>query len=234
MNQPEIMLLGTYHMSVNPEKVNDQQNEIKQVVQSLREYRPTKIAVEKSFLLEEELDRKFKMFQQGHLVPAYDEVEQIAFRLADQLDLPGVYAVDEVVDMSAPSLNQVFEWAKMHQPKLFREIMEVQSQLKNSEDNDTITKILHYVNDFSYIKELQRIYMKLTRVGDRQHQIGVKWLKQWYHRDLAIAANIARITENEDRTLVLIGGDHLHLLHQFLSDSGDFQLTPVQAHLPSK
>ncbi|WP_394219679.1 DUF5694 domain-containing protein [Halobacillus trueperi] len=230
--KPEILLVGTFHMSMNPEMVNDQQQEIQEIIVSLKEFKPTKIAVEKSFLLEEELDRKFKAFKNKTLTPTYDEVEQVAFRLAHELELPTVYPIDEIVDMSSPTLNEVFEWAKEHQPALFKEIMEVQKGLKSMENNETIKTILHYVNDPNYSTELQRIYMKLARVGDRQHQVGVQWLKQWHHRDLAIAANISRIAGKGDRILVLIGGDHLHLLQQFLTDSGDFNVRSVQPYLP--
>ncbi|MBN9655712.1 hypothetical protein J0K78_15670 [Halobacillus sp. GSS1] len=233
MTKPEILLVGTFHMSMNPEMVNEQQEEIHEIVRSLKEFKPTKITVEKPFLVEEELDRKYKAFRNNTLTPTYDEVEQFAFRLADDLDLPSIYPIDEVVDMSTPTLNQVFEWAKEHQPSLFNEIMEVQKRLKSMENNETIKSILQYVNDPEYSKELQRVYMKLARVGDRQHQVGVHWLKQWHHRDLAIAANISRISGKNDRILVLIGGDHLHLLQQFLTDSGDFKVRSASSYLPS-
>ncbi|CDQ20439.1 hypothetical protein SAMN05192559_105299 [Halobacillus karajensis] len=232
MEKPEILLVGTFHMAMDPEKVNEQQEEILDVVHSLKDYNATKVAVEKSFLIEEELDRKFQEFKKGSLTPAYDEVEQFGFRLAYELELPRIYPVDEIVDMSSPSLNQVFEWAKQHQPELFQEILQVQKKLKTMESNHSVKGILQYVNNPDYIQELQRIYIKLTRVGDRQHQIGVQWLKQWYHRDLAIAANIARITERNDRVLVLIGGDHLHLLQQLLHESGDFQIPSTSKYLP--
>lgn len=232
MTKPEILLVGTFHMSMNPEMVNEQQEEIHEIVRSLQEFKPTKITVEKPFLIEEELDRKYKAFRNNTLTPTFDEVEQFAFRLADDLDLPSIHPIDEVVDMSKPTLNQVFEWAKEHQPSLFNEIMEVQKRLKSMENNETIKSILQYVNDPEYRKELQRVYMKLARVGDRQHQVGVHWLKQWHHRDLAIAANISRISGENDRILVLIGGDHLHLLQQFLIDSGDFKVCSASSYLP--
>ncbi|MBX0359201.1 DUF5694 domain-containing protein [Halobacillus sp. Nhm2S1] len=232
MTKPVILLVGTFHMSMNPEMVNDQQEEIGEIVHSLKNFKPTKITVEKPFLIEEEMERKYRAFKNNTLTPTYDEVEQFAFRLANEMDLPSVYPVDEMVDMSRPSLNQVFEWAKEHQPSLFKEIMDVQNRLKSMENNETIKNILHYVNDPDYSKELQRIYMKLARVGDRQHQVGVQWLKQWHHRDLAIAANISRLAEKGDRILVLIGGDHLHLLQQFLIDNGDFKVLSAKPYLP--
>ncbi|WLR47833.1 DUF5694 domain-containing protein [Halobacillus litoralis] len=232
MTKPEVLLVGTFHMSMNPEMVNEQQEEIREIVHSLKKFKPTKITVEKPFLIEEEMERKYSAFKNNTLTPTYDEVEQFAFRLANEMDMPSVYPVDEMVDMSRPSLNQVFEWAKEHQPSLFTEIMDVQNRLKSMENNETIKNILHYVNDPDYSKELQRIYMKLARVGDRQHQVGVQWLKQWHHRDLAIAANISRLAEKGDRILVLIGGDHLHLLQQFLTDSSDFMVLSAKPYLP--
>lgn len=231
MIKPKILLVGTFHMSMNPELVNDQQQEIHEVIHSLKEFKPTKIAVEKPFLIEEELDRKYEAFRNNTLTPTYDEVEQFAFRLAHEMDLPSVYPVDDMVDMSNPALNQVFEWAKKHQTSLFEEMLEVQNKLKSMENNESIKGILHYVNDPNYKKELQRIYMKLARVGDRQHQVGVQWLKQWHHRDLAIAANISRITEKDDRILVLIGGDHLHLLEEFLTNTRDFEVLSATPYL---
>ncbi|ARI78352.1 DUF5694 domain-containing protein [Halobacillus mangrovi] len=227
MSKAVIMLMGTFHMAMDPNKINEHQEQIQSIVHRLKEFKPTKIAVEKSFLIEEELDRKYSEFLNGNLVPAYDEVEQFAFRLASHFDHPKVYPVDEIVDMSSPSLEQVFEWTKEHQRDLFQEIMRVQRNLQTFVNDTDVYSTLQYLNDPQYSRELQRVYMKLSRVGDRQHQIGVSWLTQWHKRDLAMAANIARLANSEDRVLVLVGGDHLHLLERFLKDSGDFELQSV-------
>ncbi|MCP3030206.1 DUF5694 domain-containing protein [Halobacillus sp. A1] len=232
MQKPSILLIGTVHLAMDPDIVNHQKDQIKKVVDALQTYEPTKIAVEKPFLIEEELDRKYNEFKDGKLLPSYDEVEQIAFPLAAHFEHQNIYPVDEVVDMSNPSLNQVFQWAKEHQPELFQEIAGVQTQLKRIEDHSTFIKSLQTINDNSYIEEMQRVYMKLTRVGDRQHQVGVKWLKQWHERDLAIAANISRMAGPGDRIIVLVGGDHLHLLRRFLNDSGDFNIESQLEYLP--
>ncbi|WP_254434182.1 DUF5694 domain-containing protein [Halobacillus sp. Marseille-Q1614] len=230
--KPQILILGISHFAMDPDIVNHQKDNISAVVEALKEFQPTKVAVEKPFLIEEELQRKYHEYCSGQLIPAYDEVEQIAFPLAHHFEHSALFPVDEIVDMSNPALNQVFEWAKEHQPRLFQDILLVQQRLKEMEDDQTFLSTLKTINDPSYLKELQRVYMKLTRVGDRQHQVGVKWIKQWHERDLAIAANIARITEPEDRVLVLIGGDHVHLLSQFLKESQDFELIPSLKFIP--
>ncbi|UOR13399.1 DUF5694 domain-containing protein [Halobacillus amylolyticus] len=217
---------------MEPELVNKQKNNIEQVINTLQTFQPTKIAVEKPFLVEEELDRNYQKYRRGDFSPVYDEAEQFGFPLASHFSHPRLYPVDDIVDMSSPSLNQVFEWAKEHQPDLFQEIIGVQSRLKEMENHSTLIDKLHYLNDPAYIKELQRVYVKLARVGDRQHQIGVRWLKQWHERDLAISANITRLVESDDRLLVIIGSDHLHLLHRFLTDSGDYHIVDPLDYLP--
>ncbi|MCP3029044.1 DUF5694 domain-containing protein [Halobacillus sp. A5] len=232
MMKPEILLMGTLHFSMDPDIVNQQKHQIHQIVDKLKEFNPTKIAVEKPFLIEEELDRKYNQYLNEDLIPSYDEIEQFAFPLAAYLEHPRVYPVDEIVDMTTPALDQVFKWAKEHQPDLFNEILEVQQRLKEMEDNSSLRTTLCSINDPDYISQLQRVYMKLTRVGDRQHQIGVKWLKQWHERDLAITANISRLAEPDDRILVIIGGDHLHLIRQFLMDSDDFTLHSYLDYIP--
>ncbi|GGF24580.1 hypothetical protein GCM10010954_24350 [Halobacillus andaensis] len=232
MNKPEVLLMGTLHLAMEPDIVNHQKENIHEVVEALKAFHPTKIAVEKPFLIEEELDRKFAEYNEGNLIPSYDEVEQFAFPLAHYFELPALHPIDEIVDMSKPTLNQVFEWAKEHQTALFKEILDVQKILKEMEDTSSLLTILRSINDPAYISQLQRVYMKLSRVGDRQHQIGVKWLKQWHERDLAISANLSRIAEPNDRILVIIGGDHLHLIRQFLSDSKDFTLSSYIQYAP--
>ncbi|MYL21278.1 hypothetical protein GLW04_15360 [Halobacillus litoralis] len=232
--KPEIMLLGTFHMAVEPEMIHKHSDELSSITASLQEWNPTKIGVEKSFFLEEEINKRLKQFLQGEQAPAYDEVEQIAFPLAEALQQDRLYPVDEMVDMSTPSLDQVFSWAEEHQPELLKEILTIQQSVKQMEDKQTLAGYFRYINDEDYKKQLKRVYMKLTRVGDRQHQIGVHWLKQWHHRDLAMAANILRTAAPGDRILVLVGSDHLHLVERFLKESGDVTIQDVTPYLPEK
>ncbi|MBA2176472.1 hypothetical protein H0266_16355 [Halobacillus locisalis] len=224
MSKPEILLVGMFHMTVDPTSVNEEQEEIIRVSEKMKKFEPTKIAVEKSFYVEEEMNKRYQSFLKGDLQLAYDEVEQLGFRIAKAMDHPQLYSVDEIVDMSSPTLEQVFEWAKEHQPELFKNLVSSQQSLQQSITGRSISDKLTYINSAAYQDDLPRIYMKISRIGDRQHQVGVHWLKQWHQRDLAIAANISRIVKNGDRLLVLIGADHLHLLQQFLKDSQDYKL----------
>ena len=231
MNKPEIMLVGMFHMAVDPATVNDEQKEIMALKEKMEKFEPTKIAVEKSFYVEEEMNKRYQSFLKDDLQLAYDEVEQLGFRIAKTMNHPQLHSVDEIVDMTSPTLEQVFEWAKEHQPALFKDLMTSQQKLQQSITGKSTSEKLTFINSTAYHNELRRIYMKISRIGDRQHQVGVHWLKQWHQRDLAIAANISRIVKDDDRLLVLIGADHLHLLEQFLEDSQDYQLISTNQYI---
>ena len=75
--------------------------------------------------------------------------------------------------------------------------------------------------------------MTLARVGDGINNIGVDWLSNyWYRRNLMIPyANISRISSTEDRILVIYGSGHMHLLTQFMKESGLYSLDSVENYL---
>ena len=78
----------------------------------------------------------------------------------------------------------------------------------------------------------QETYMMLARVGDGKNNIGIDWLcNYWYRRNMIIYANIARISSVNDRVLVIYGAGHLHLLTQFMKESGMFSINSVEKYL---
>lgn len=232
MSKPNILLVGMIHMAVDPTLVNERKSEIEKVCEVLSTFQPTKIAVEKSYYVEEEMNRRYEAYRNGDISPAYDEVEQIGFRIANALSHPCLFAVDEIVEMSSPTIDQVFEWAKQHQPELFQDIMSIYQRLHQK--RETTPSFLHKIktiNEEDFLLDLKKVYMKIAQVGDRQHRIGVQWLKQWHHRDLAISANLLQIAQPDERILVFIGEDHLHLLQQLLSDSQNVTLSSIKDYM---
>src|SRR5215218_6554154 len=104
-----IMILGLYHMA-NPglDAVNvaaddvllpRRQKEIQDLVNRLARFRPTKIAVEAPYRSTAVPDR-YKQYVAGTYALSRNETEQIGFRLAKQLSLPGVTPIDFPMFMS--------------------------------------------------------------------------------------------------------------------------------------
>jgi hypothetical protein len=98
--RPEILVLGTYHMS-NPglddynTRADDvlsptRQQEIAQLVQVLKKFHPTKIAVEAD-VTSKQVGQRYSDYLAGKYTLSRDETDQIGYRLAKKLGHQTVY-----------------------------------------------------------------------------------------------------------------------------------------------
>lgn len=101
--RPEILVLGTYHMS-NPGRdvINMQaddvlspkrQQEIAQLVEVLKRFHPTKIAIEAD-IGSERVEQEYSDYVAGKYTLSRNETNQIGYRLAKELGHHTVYPVD--------------------------------------------------------------------------------------------------------------------------------------------
>src|SRR5512140_2880233 len=136
----EVLVLGVYHMA-NPGrdifnmKADDvlapkRQAEIRELLDVLARFRPTKIALEAS-----SGHTKIQLYQ-DYLAGKYelgrDERDQIGFRLGKELDLPKVYGIDTQEDFSYPTVQ---DYAKAHGRE--KELEALMANFgKASQDND--------------------------------------------------------------------------------------------------
>lgn len=107
----EVLVLGTYHMA-NPGrdivnlKVDDvlapkRQTEIAQLLEVLKRFNPTKIALEGA-LGNERIPKRYSDYLGGKYELSANEVDQIGFRLAKQLGHKAVFPVDVDGDFPYP------------------------------------------------------------------------------------------------------------------------------------
>ena len=74
--------------------------------------------------------------------------------------------------------------------------------------------------------------MLIAQIGKGTDYIGIDWLRWWYQRNLIIYSNLAKITNSpDDRTLLIIGGAHIHPVSQFIKESGMMDVVPAMAYL---
>ena len=103
-HKPTIMILGSSHLA-NPgmdgsnQKMDDvlaskRQLEIKQLVEQLKAFNPTKIALEVDFSRNAEINAEYQGYLKGTYQLTRGEGNQIGYRLAKQLGHSKVYCVD--------------------------------------------------------------------------------------------------------------------------------------------
>ncbi len=241
--KPVVMIVGTYHMSnpgrdVSNVKADDvlaekRQKEIAEFVALIKKFKPTRIAVEEP-TGNAKLNERYARYLKGDYTLTANETDQIGFRLAKEfghqkiytIDWQGRFDVDKVL-ASATANNQtavsegIINSFKASGEK-FGELMKTA----------TITELFRYMNDERKIEDSHRPYLTGVRIGKDADYAGADLAAGWYERNLKIYANITRITESpNDRILVLIGGGHLKLLQQFISDSGEYDLEKLNKYL---
>ena len=255
--KPTIMILGSTHLAndgldVYNTKMDDvrapkRQREIEQLVEQLKEFKPTKIALER----DEKMNSAGTQTEyQGYLEGTYElkhgEGDQIGFRLAKQMGHPKLYCVDYRLDYRKDDpfipwgefnldLIDYRGFAKTHNlehllpppPTIEGKVTQDEKGATWIEPEKHISIIGMYIRDnHPQGRRLshQRYIRWIARVGLGDEYPGANWVvHSWYARNLKIFVNLTRITESVDeRILLIIGAGHVYLVQQFFEESGDY------------
>ena len=240
--KPKVMIFGTFHLRYTPDLhrgefeeslIRNQQKEIKRIVQGLKEFKPTKIAFEVVKEDNEALNEEYRRYLNGEMRYEVNEIHQFGFQTAAQLGHKEVYAVDWMESVGNLAMGQVYEWAKKEQPELYNRISEYYwPKLHTSYENINIYDLVKELNTEERIKLVQEEFMLIAQIGKGTDYIGIDWLRWWYQRNLIIYSNLAKITNSpDDRTLLIIGGAHIHPVSQFIKESGMMDVVPAMEYL---
>ena len=255
--KPTIMILGSEHLAndgidVYNTKMDDvrapkRQREIEQLVEQLKEFKPTKIALERD---EKTHGSGTQTEYQGYLEDTYklkrSEHDQIGFRLAKLMGHPKLYCVDYRLDYrkNDPFIPfDEFDWnlidyitfAKTNDlehllpppPTTEGKVIQDESGVTwiEPEKYEPIIDMYIRVNEPEGRSESHQRYIRwIARVGLGDQYPGANWVAHsWYDRNLKIYVNLTRITESADeRILLIIGAGHVYLVQQFFEESGDY------------
>ncbi len=221
-----------FKMDVDELETDERQKEIHTVVEKLERFKPTKLAFEVITEKEQCLNREYERYLNGDGELEMDEVHQIGFRLAKRVEHKNVYAIDWM-ESANRGIGEVFEWAQEEQPELYDYINKTYlSDIHKTLENKTIIELLRELNATEFVLKNHEMYMNIARIGKNEQYVGIDWVHWWYQRNLIIYNNIARLTnELGDRTLLIIGAAHVHLVSQFLEESGLFEIERVEEYL---
>jgi len=232
MDKPKIMIVSTFHMAghrdvygIEMDNIasDERQREIRDVLDSLKPFGATKIAVEKEKKNQDVLNEDYRNYLKRQFALTNNESHQIGFRLAQELGHDRIFAVDWMeVGVRTQGTGDIMEYAKQNQPELFDYIM---SSVPNMGSGRSIVDIFRDGNSLEDIEKTTKLHINLARVGVDKDYLGMGWLIWWYQRNLIIFANLAELISSADeRILLLIGGSHTGILHGFIKDSGLFDI----------
>ena len=234
--RPEILVLGTYHMS-NPGRdvynmqADDvqspkRQQEIAQVIEVLKKFHPTKIAIEAD-VGSQRVEREYSDYVAGKYTLSRNEIDQIGYRLAKELGHHAVYPVDEEGDFP---WQRVVDYAKATGRKEKFDAMAATMGTLVKEQDDflrshTVLETLQYMNSDSMAAKGVAFYYAMVPYGEPGDYAGPDLLALWYQRNIRIYHNIVTLIESpNERILVLYGAGHLGWLQQDVNNDATVKL----------
>jgi hypothetical protein len=234
--RPEILVLGTYHMSnpghdIHNMQADDvllpkRQQEIAQLIELLKRFRPTKIAIEAD-VGSQRVAREYSDYVAGKYALSRNEIDQIGYRLARELGHRAVYAVD--VDGDFP-WQRVVNYAKANGRAEKFDAINAGWGTMVKEQGDflrshTVLETLGYINSDVRAARDMALYFDTARYGDPYDYAGPDLLAAWYQRNIRIYHNIAKLIESpSEKILVIYGSGHLGWLRQDIANDAAVKL----------
>ena len=237
----DFLFLGSYHMDnpgrdVHNTRADDvlaekRQREIAEVVRLVERYRPTRVMIEANAGAQARIDAEFAASCHGDRPLEGDEREQFGYRIACDLGLPGVVAVDwnemgPIADEDSIDYLAAIERAGQQEERsrhmeIGRRNAELSQQVL---DNGTVRDMLLHLNSDEWLEANARAYFRIGLYGTADDPAGANWMMLWFGRNQHIFNNIVRHTEPGDRVLVIYGAGHGNLLLQLAEDSGFYRV----------
>jgi hypothetical protein len=234
----EVLVLGTYHMD-NPGRdifnmeaddvlAPKRQAEIRELLDVLTRFRPTKIAIET-----DSESPKIKQYQ-DYLVGKYelgrDERDQIGFRLCKELKLQKIYGID--ADGDFPFLA-VQDYAKAHgREKELESLMAKVGKTVQDENeflkSHSVLQMLLRMNSKEVVRQGFAAYGMFAHFGEEYNYPGARLLTEWYRRNMRIHTHLLNVIEPGDRALVIFGAGHLGLLRQAVKADPTLKLRTIE------
>jgi hypothetical protein len=215
-----------YNMQADDVQSPKRQQEIAQVIEVLKKFHPTKIAIEAD-VGSQRVEREYSDYVAGKYTLSRNEIDQIGYRLAKELGHHAVYPVDEEGDFP---WQRVVDYAKATGRKEKFDAMAATMGTLVKEQDDflrshTVLETLQYMNSDSTAAKGVAFYYAIVPYGEPGDYAGPDLLALWYQRNIRIYHNIVTLIESpNERILVLYGAGHLGWLQQDVNNDATVKL----------
>ncbi|QNJ96672.1 DUF5694 domain-containing protein [Constantimarinum furrinae] len=237
----KVLVVGTFHMNypgldahkTTPEDQIDvlkepKKSEIDELVAYIKKFNPTKIALEAN--PNWETMEKYRKYREGEFGEERDERFQLGMRIAMELDLDTLYAVNSYSLKRDMYVQDSVALEKLVGNIDWKREDRYWDYVQNWFDYED--KLPSRVNLLDYFKHMNSreshnygygLYL-LGNFKSENNQGADNLSIWWYNRNLRIFRNIQGITESpEDRILVIMGNGHAAILRQLFETSPEYE-----------
>lgn len=246
-NIVEVLLVGTSHFRTYNPKLNhdvasikqiDVQNaksqvELKEITDSISQFNPTKIFVEYTLPDQRRIDSLYNTFNAtDYSKVKRDELDQIAFRVAKNLNHSSVWCMD-YRDYIFPYAETKESAKKAGQDNLLHEL---DNYFKTYEskynqlvvERNSIKEILLYLNSAEYRKWDIGLYISLlNQMGSIDDSVGAHLTSEWYKRNIHMFSHIQKMSKPGERIMILAGASHTAMFANFIENIPGFKVVEL-------
>lgn len=250
--QHQVLILGTYHFDSKSDgsdwkpgqvpnmKSEAKQKEIEELVLALRQFKPTKICIEKLENEDSIYNSRYKAYVLGKFDLGMHEAYQIGFRLAKMMGHEKIYCIDNRPQQPS-SVREVKDWDKY--PIEMGGASEMKKMelinLKQNLYNDSVTYSLNlkesllFLNGNSFRRINKRLWFTgLVHVGNKGTYAGADLTGHWYMRNTRIFSNVKKIsTEPKERILIIYGAGHGFIFDEIFKASQEYEVVELKSLL---
>lgn len=245
----QVLLIGTFHFeNFDPSKNGDiiqkkicdvltenNQKELARIAKKIVAFAPTKIFVEYPFKKQAKLDTIYQAFPSKAIFKHQkrNEIYQLAFRVAKQLQHNKIFAMDVRTHFPYDSLI-----TQMKKAKQFDLIQKDQQELDALEasskelfnSNKSLSEMICYYNKPAYRKKDINWYVSLANQGGERHNfIGAYLASEWYKRNLYMYSIIQKSLHKTDkRIMVLAGSSHAAMFNSFIAYNPEWETVELE------
>lgn len=246
----KLMILGTFHyrdggqdgykpkFSVNI-KSEKRQAEVKELLELLAKFKPTKIAIENMQQYQGFHDSLYSEFQAGRYLPGENEIYQLCYQLANKMGHKKVFTVDAPGRSYENLLNKDSFAIKYQQEAYFDKIY---GQLYNNlyKYEDSLMTLMPLRNYYLFENDPRRInnshghyIIGSYKLAANGFYPGADAATTWVNRNMRIFANLMQLaaSSNEERIFLVIGSGHLPILRFLAMSSPEIEFVDVRDYL---
>ena len=243
---PQVLLVGAFHFAYygldahvtkEGDKVNvlstERQKEMRELVNYIARFKPTKIAVEggrnTGYII-----RRYEEYQADSTTQRANEIDQLAFPLMERFGLDTVYGTNTYgvvhdllkFDSAAitPFMDSVYKDWDFRSTEVYSSrydsLYDYEDKLANQH---TLLEYFAYMNtDKSYDRGYGAYLTGDFKNGKYEGSDALAM--HWYSRNLRIFRNIQDVIEPEDRVLVIYGAGHMTILKNLFACTPEYEL----------
>lgn len=246
--QVRVMLLGVYHMA-NPglDEYNveaddvlapERQAELSGLADRLVRWEPDRVAVERAYDEQSEVDALYGDYRAGAGVERRGEEVQIGYRVADRLDHDRVHAVDYPMTLDNDDLAALEDRGFEPERKTDAALPDGETVVRESRQrllDATIPEYLAWLNGEDRLRvNHDLMFDRGVRWGEGDNFGGPLSLARWYDRNARVAHLLWRALEpGDERALLVVGSGHVRALRHLLDEAPMLCPTSPLPYLPS-